>query len=152
MSPSLPEHRPKGCSWPRARSSADSPSTSGWTAALRPQPLRQGAPRGGGPEAVGAGRHRVTFRFERREPVGGQATLEVDGATVAEGTIPVFTVAAFSATGAGLTCGYELGPAVGEDYRAPFACTASIHSATVTLSEHVPVNPLVEFERIMAEQ
>jgi hypothetical protein len=41
---------------------------------------------------------------------------------------------------------------VGPDYEAPFPCTAEIHSATVTLSEHVPVNPLVEFERIMSEQ
>jgi arylsulfatase len=103
-------------------------------------------------EAVEAGRHLVTLRFERTEPVGGRVTLEMDGTTVAEGTIPVFTVVAFSATGAGLTCGYEMGPAVGDDYRAPFACTASIHTATVTLSEDVPVNPLVEFERIMAEQ
>ncbi len=103
-------------------------------------------------EAIAPGRHLVTLRFERREPVGGHATLEVDGATVADGTIPAFTVVAFSATGAGLTCGYEMGPAVGDDYRAPFPCTASIHRATVTLSEQVPVNPLVEFERIMAEQ
>ena len=78
--------------------------------------------------------------------------LAVDGTVVTEGAIPTFTVAAFSATGTGLTCGYELGPAVGDDYQAPFACTATIHSATVTLSEHVPVNPMVEFERIMSEQ
>jgi arylsulfatase len=102
--------------------------------------------------AVEAGRHLVTLRFERRDPAAGQVTLEVDGTTVAEGSIPVFTVVAFSATGAGLTCGYEMGPAVGDDYQAPFACTAVIHTATVTLSEDVPVNPLVEFERIMAEQ
>ena len=31
-------------------------------------------------------------------------------------------------------------------------CTATIHTATVTLSEQVPVNPMVEFERILAEQ
>ena len=29
---------------------------------------------------------------------------------------------------------------------------SKIHRATVTLSEHVPPNPLVEFDRIMAEQ
>jgi arylsulfatase len=101
---------------------------------------------------VAAGRHRLTFRFERREPRGGTAVLEIDGAVVAEEDIPAFTIAAFSATGAGLTCGYEVGPAVGDDYRAPFACTATIHSVTVTLSEQVPVNPMVEFERIMSEQ
>jgi arylsulfatase len=101
---------------------------------------------------VGPGRHLVTFRFDRQDDGGGSAVLDVDGTVVAEGHIPTFTVAAFSATGAGLTCGYELGPAVGDDYEAPFACTAAIHTATVTLSEHVPVNPLVEFERIMSEQ
>jgi arylsulfatase len=103
-------------------------------------------------DPVEVGRHRLTFRFERREPSGGSAVLEVDGTEVARGVVPVFTVAAFSATGAGLTCGYEVGPSVGDDYEAPFACTATIHSATVTLSEHGPVNPFVEFERIMSEQ
>ncbi len=103
-------------------------------------------------EPVPPGRHRIGFRFERHEKGGGSAVLAVDGTDVIEGAVPTFTVAAFSATGTGLTCGYELGPAVGDDYEAPFACTATIHSATVTLSEHVPVNPMVEFERIMSEQ
>jgi arylsulfatase len=104
------------------------------------------------PEPVPAGRHTLAFRFERRDHGGGPVALEVDGTVVAEGQIPTFTVAAFSATGSGLSCGYELGPAVGDDYVAPFPCTATIHTATVTLSEHVPVNPMVEFERIMSEQ
>jgi arylsulfatase len=102
--------------------------------------------------AVPAGRHRLGFRFDRREDGGGSAVLELDGTVVAEGDIPRFTVGAFSATGAGLTCGYELGPAVGSGYEAPFRCTALIHRAVVTLSEEVPVNPMVEFERIMSEQ
>jgi arylsulfatase len=101
---------------------------------------------------VPPGRHLIVYRFERHDNGGGSATLAVDGADVAKGTIPAFTVAAFSATGAGLTCGYELGPAVGDDYSAPFPCTATIHRVTVTISEQVPVNPMVEFERIMAEQ
>ena len=104
------------------------------------------------PQPLEAGRHRITFRFDRQGPTGGDAVLEVDGTVVAEGRIPVFTVAAFSATGSGMTCGYEVGPTVGEDYVAPFACTGTIHTVTVSLSEHVPVNPMVEFERIMAEQ
>ena len=103
-------------------------------------------------EAVGPGRHTLGFQFEREESGGGRGVLTVDGGVVAEGRIPRFTVAAFSATGAGLTCGYEVGPAVGADYTAPFSCTGAIHTATVTLSEQVPVNPMVEFERIMAEQ
>ncbi|MGH3576968.1 MAG: arylsulfatase, partial [Mycobacterium sp.] len=101
---------------------------------------------------VGPGRHRLVFRFEREADGGGPAVLEVDGTLVARGHIPAFTVAAFSATGAGLTCGYEVGPAVGDDYAAPFSCTATIHRVIVTLNEHVPVNPMVEFERIMSEQ
>ncbi len=99
-----------------------------------------------------AGPHRLAFRFERQEDGGGRAVLEVDGVVAGAGPIPSFTVAAFSATGAGLTCGYEVGPAVGDDYEAPFPCTATIHSAVVTLSEHAPLNPMVEFERIMSEQ
>jgi arylsulfatase len=105
-----------------------------------------------GSEPVAPGRHRLTYRFERDEGQGGSATIEVDGGVMGRGPIPTFTIAAFSATGAGMTCGYELGPSVGDDYEAPFPCTATIHSVTVTLGEHVPVSPMVEFERIMAEQ
>ncbi len=105
-----------------------------------------------GADPLPPGRHRLVFEFERQGNSGGPASLQVDGERVAETEFPLFTVAAFSATGAGLTCGYEFGPAVGEDYEAPFPCTATIHSVTVTLDEHVPVNPMVEFERIMAEQ
>jgi arylsulfatase A-like enzyme len=98
------------------------------------------------------GRHTLGFRFERQDRGGGPAVLTVDGTEVATGHLPMFTVAAFSATGAGLTCGYEFGPAVADGYVAPFTCTATIHSVTVTLSEQIPVNPMVEFERILAEQ
>jgi arylsulfatase A-like enzyme len=103
-------------------------------------------------ERIPPGRHRLSYRFERAERVGGTGSISLDGQVVAEGEIPTFTVASFSATGSGLTCGYEVGPPVGEGYEVPFRCTAVIHSVTVTLSEHVPVNPMVEFERIMAEQ
>jgi arylsulfatase len=101
---------------------------------------------------VPTGRHQLGFRFDRHDDGGGAAALAVDDVVLAEGHIPKFTVAAFSATGAGLTCGYEVGPAVGGDYETPFRCTATIHTATVTLSEEVPVSPMVEFERIMSEQ
>ena len=104
------------------------------------------------PTPVAPGRHRLGFRFEREARGGGPATLLVDGEVVAEGRIAVFTLSSFSLTGVGLTCGYEIGPAVGERYSAPFRCTAEIHSATVTLDEHVPPNPMVDFERILAEQ
>ena len=101
---------------------------------------------------VPSGRHRLGFRFAREANGGGPVVLEVDGERVAEGHLPTFTIAAFSLTGAGLTCGYELGPPIGDDYDAPFRCTATIHDVTVTLDEHAPPNPLLEFERIMSEQ
>ncbi len=72
---------------------------------------------------------------------------------MAEGAIPTFTVAAFSATGSGPHLWLRSRAARwARAMTAPFRCTADIHSVTVTLSEHVPVNPMVEFERIMAEQ
>ena len=73
---------------------------------------------------VAAGRHRLGFRFEREEGGGGPAVAHRRRGGGGRGAIPTFTVAAFSATGAGLTCGYELGPAVGTGYVAPFPCTA----------------------------
>jgi arylsulfatase len=103
-------------------------------------------------EPVPPGHHVLTYRFDRHEDAGGDASLLVDGSVVAEGHLRLFTMAVFNETNAGLTCGYELGPPVGAGYRAPFRCTASIRTATVTLAEHAPINPLVEFERIMAEQ
>jgi arylsulfatase A-like enzyme len=103
------------------------------------------------PSPLEPGRHSLGFSFDHQDG-GGPTILTVDGTVVAQGRIPTFTVAAFSATGAGLTCGYEFGPAVGDDYEAPFRCTATIHTATVTLGEQVPVNPMVEFERILSEQ
>jgi arylsulfatase len=103
---------------------------------------------------VPSGAHRLGFRFDREEGGrgGGPMRLTVDGDTVAEGIIPTFTINSFSLTGAGLTCGYELGPPIGTDYDAPFRSTVTIHRAIVTLDEHAPINPSVEFERIMSEQ
>ena len=119
---------------------------------LRAQPVRQGAARGGGHRADPAGPPPAVVSVRAGRAGRGQWNDSLDGRVVAEAEIPTFTVASFSATGSGLTCGYEVGPPVGEGYDAPFRCTAIIHSVTVTLSEHVPVNPMVEFERIMAEQ
>ena len=145
--------RPKASCWLRARPSAASPSTCGrdgratcTTSTARSSTRWSGTGRWS--PVVTAWSSASTGRGGP----GGPAELEVDGTLVAEAHLPLFTVAAFSATGAGLTCGYEFGPSVGEDYRAPFPCTATIHAVTVTLDEHAPINPIVEFERIMAEQ
>ena len=51
-----------------------------------------------------------------------------------EGDLPFVTPARLSITGAGLTCGYEIGPAVSFDYVAPFRCTGAIITAIVDVS------------------
>ena len=67
-----------------------------------------------------AGRHSLVFRFARSGEHCGTGTLLIDDRVVAEGEIPRFTPTRFSITGAGLTCGYGLEPAVTDDYEAPF--------------------------------
>ena len=101
---------------------------------------------------IGAGRHTLGFAYERTTDDGGTTTLLVDGEVVGRGEIPKFTPTAFNNTNAGLTCGYELGPPVGEGYEAPFRFTGSIAEAVVEVTGAPRPDPLAEFERIMAEQ
>jgi hypothetical protein len=54
--------------------------------------------------------------------------------------------------GAGLTCGYELGPAIGAGYTAPFPFAGTILRATVQPTSPVIRDPLAELEAILAEQ
>ena len=58
----------------------------------------------------------------------------------------------FSGTGGGLTCGYEVGPAVGDDYVAPFRCNATIRRVVVDVSGEHERDPMAVFQAIMAEQ
>ena len=69
--------------------------------------------------APGRARGRVRVHEDRgvhRDAASCASTARVVGA----GDIPHFTPMTFSYTGGGLTCGYEVGPAVGDDYDAPF--------------------------------
>ena len=68
---------------------------------------------------LGPGPHRLGFAYERRLGLAGHGTLSIDGAPAGQGEIARFTFTGFNGTGAGLTCGYETGPAVGPGYRAP---------------------------------
>ena len=79
-----------------------------------------------GPARIGAGAHQVAFQFTKDEGLGGPVQLRVDGLLVAAGVINRFTPAAFNGLGVGLTCGYEWGPAVGEEYVAPFTFNGRI--------------------------
>ena len=53
---------------------------------------------------------------------------------VGEGEIPITTPVRYSITGAGLTCGWEQGPPVGDGYAAPFRFTGTLHRVVVDVS------------------
>ena len=74
----------------------------------------------------------------------------MDGELVATGTIPRFTPSGFVGVRAGLTCGYELGPAVGPGYDAPFDFTGTITRAFVEVRGPVVRDPLAEREAILS--
>jgi arylsulfatase len=112
--------------------------------------------------ATAPGRHLVRFDFTK-DPVGpagtlapgalgGDAVLRCDGEVVAEGRIDRFTPSGFNGVGAGLTCGYEWGPAVGEGYIAPFPFNGTILRATVETTGPAVRDPLAELAAILAEQ
>ena len=84
----------------------------------------------GSDAVIGGGSHTLAFVYERTTDDGGTATLLVDGEVVGEGEIPHFTPMSFTNTGGGLTCGYEVGPPVGDGYVAPFRFTGSIAEAS----------------------
>jgi len=104
------------------------------------------------PEPLIPGAHTLGFSFEKDEGAGGTGALHCDGAVVAEGVIERFTPAGFNGVGAGLTCGYEWGPAIGEGYRAPFAFNGRIKRAVVEVTGPVVRDPLAELAAILAEQ
>ena len=65
---------------------------------------------------VAPGAHRVAFVFTKTAEFTGRGELFVDGEVVGAADIPHFTPMTFSYTGGGLTCGYEVGPAIGDGY------------------------------------
>ncbi len=99
------------------------------------------------PVAVPAGRHALGYSFE-----AGVGRLLIDGEVVGEGAVPRMTLVRYSITGAGLCCGWEQGPAVGEGYAAPFPFTGRIIRAVVEVEGQAQRDPQAEFEAIMSEQ
>jgi arylsulfatase len=114
---------------------------------------------------VGKDRHRIAsdaviapgtrtlgFRFDKTAEFAGRGTLLVDDAPVGGGDIPFFTPVRFSITGAGLSTGYEAGPAISDDYVAPFPFNATLRRVTVDVRGEPHRDPGAEFEAIMSEQ
>jgi len=73
----------------------------------------------------------LAFSFARDGENRGRGRLLVDGAVVGEGPIEQLTPARFTITGAGLTCGYALEPAVSDDFVAPFRFSGLIRRVVV---------------------
>jgi hypothetical protein len=76
----------------------------------------------------------------------------VDGTEVGDGDIAQVAPVRYALTGGGLTCGYELGPAIGLGYRAPFAFTGTIDHVVIDTDGDVHRDLEGEFDAIMAEQ
>ena len=103
-------------------------------------------------EPVAPGEHRIEYTFAKDEDLGGTGVLRCDGREVGRGTVPAFTPSEFNGTGAGLTCGYEWGPAVGTGYTAPFRFSGTIRRAVIETTGPVVRDPLAELAAILSEQ
>jgi len=104
------------------------------------------------PIVVPPGSHELGFAFESRGDFSGVGRLLVDGAVVGEGEIATTTPVRYSISGAGLTCGWEQGPPVGEGYAAPFRFTGRLRRVVVEVDGEGHRDPEAEFEAIMSEQ
>ncbi|HUC06214.1 MAG TPA: arylsulfatase [Acidimicrobiales bacterium] len=98
------------------------------------------------------GRHQLEFRFDKDQGAGGHAQMVVDGRVSAEAEVERFTPVAFNEVGAGLTCGYEWGPAVGAGYEAPFPFNGTIVRAEVSATGPVVRDPVADVAAILASQ
>jgi arylsulfatase len=103
-------------------------------------------------ETLTAGDHRIGYAFTKDDGLGGTGVLSCDGREVGRAVIPRFTPSGFNGVGAGLTCGYEWGPAVGDGYTAPFRFPGTIRRALVETRGPVVRDPLAELEAILSEQ
>jgi arylsulfatase A-like enzyme len=101
---------------------------------------------------VAGGRHRLGFSFTRTADFAGGGRLFIDDDEVGEVEIPLFTPARFSITGSGLTCGFEVGPSVSDDYLAPHRFNGTIRRAAVDVTGAPYRDLAAEFDAIMAEQ
>lgn len=103
-------------------------------------------------EVVGPGAHTLSYAFTSHGDFSGTGRLLVDGRAVGEAEIPFTTPVRYSITGAGLTCGWEQGPPVGDGYDAPFRFTGSLRRVVVDVIGDGHRDPMAELAAILAEQ
>jgi arylsulfatase A-like enzyme len=105
-----------------------------------------------GTESITPGEHHIEYLFTKDDGLGGSGVLRCDGREIARAPIPRFTPSGFNGVGAGLTCGYEWGPAIGTGYTAPFPFAGTIRRAVVETRGPVVRDPLAELEAILSQQ
>jgi arylsulfatase len=103
-------------------------------------------------DVVPPGPHDLAFTFAREGDFRGRGRLLVDGEVVGQGEIPEVTPVRYSITGGGITCGWEQGPAVGDDYAAPFRFTGRLRRVVVEVDGTPYRDPDAEVEAILSEQ
>ena len=103
-------------------------------------------------DALAPGAHELRFEYVGSPEFSGTLQLFVDDISVARGPIAFFTPAQFSITGGGLTCGFEVGPAVSPDYVAPNRAAFTIHDVVVELFGEEHIDPIAQYVAIMSEQ
>jgi arylsulfatase len=106
----------------------------------------------GSDEVLAPGAHQLAYEYTKTTGLSGHGELRVDGRVVGGADIPTFTPMQFSNTGGGMTCGYELGPSVGDDYVAPFRCNVPIHRVIVDVVGEHERDPMAVFQALMSEQ
>jgi arylsulfatase len=103
-------------------------------------------------EPMGPGHHQLGFRFTRTDDDQGRGTLFVDERVVGEGEIERFTPIRFSATGAGVTCGYSSGLPVSDELEGPFRFTGLLHRVTVTVDGEPRIDAAGEAHHAIVSQ
>jgi arylsulfatase len=101
---------------------------------------------------LGPGAHTVELRYGRDPAAPKLAQLVADGAVVGAAEIPQFSWNRFSLTGAGLTCGYALAPAVSDDFVAPFRFTATLAPVVVAVDGDPVIDADAEAEDAITSQ
>jgi arylsulfatase A-like enzyme len=107
-------------------------------------------------ETIGPGRHQLSadVEMDSADPasLGATVALRCDGRQVGSGRVERFTRSGFNGVGAGLLCGAEWGPAVGEGYSAPFPFNGIVVRAEVETRGPARRDPLAELSAILSEQ
>ena len=98
------------------------------------------------------GTHTIEMRATAHSDFSTDISLLIDSEVVATGRVAFFTPARFSITGSGLTCGYEVGPAISPDYTAPFRANFELDDVIIEVAGPEPRDLMAEYLAIMSEQ